>query len=181
MKKFNAIAVFTARGLERTFTEGGSMAWVLDARRARKYEYVVCIQNYDPKNNWGQASYDHKTAFLVGRLESVLPVPKKNPADKQRWLLKFSEYARISIPDAWPGNQNPVFYTDLETLGIDPGSLQFHPMPRPHEAEVPAYEEHEDDAAGQNDVLPLSVAEAKAGLALKYDVDPSNIKIIIEV
>lgn len=180
MSKTSAIAVFTGRGAERTIKENGSMAWVLDPRRARKYEYVVCVQNYDARNDWGDASAPHRTAFLVGRLEAVVPCSKKGETDKQRWLLKFSEYARVDIPDAWPGNQNPVFYTDLESFGIKLEALSFRPMHGSADTAL-IHPERENGSAARGDVTPLSIADAKAGLALKYEVDPANIKIVIEV
>jgi hypothetical protein len=113
-------------------------------------------------------------------LEAVVPCSKKGETDKQRWLLKFSEYARVDIPDAWPGNQNPVFYTDLESFGIKLEALSFRPMHGSADTAL-IHPERENGSAARGDVTPLSIADAKAGLALKYEVDPANIKIVIEV
>ena len=71
--KHSAICVLTARGIERILAEGGSQAWVLDAKRARACEYVVCVQNCRFADDWGQVSAPHHSAFVVGRLKEVVP------------------------------------------------------------------------------------------------------------
>lgn len=163
-----AICVLTARGLGKILEDGGSQAWVLDARRARRYEYVVCVQNRGFAKDWGQASAPHHAAFLVGRLKRV--VPCEEPGSEHRWLLVFSEYAEINLPNAWPGYRNPVLYTDLESLGIDVSSLDFRPMPE---------QAAEAEAEPQKKIRPLTIAEAKEGLALTFKVEPSAIEIMI--
>lgn len=125
--KHSAICVFTARGIEKILAEGGSQAWVLDPKRARGCEYVICVQNRDFTDDWGHASAPHHTAFLVGRLKDVVrPTEEKR---ENRWILTFSEYAEVDVANAWPGYRNPVFYTDLESLGIDINALLFQSMP----------------------------------------------------
>ena len=39
------VAVFTARSPNRILREERSQAWALDANRARKAAYLVCVQN----------------------------------------------------------------------------------------------------------------------------------------
>ena len=125
-----AICVFTARGLEKVLSEGGSQAWVLDNGRAARFEYVVCVQNRGFADDWGKASAPARSAFVVGKLKDVVEVPN-NSSSKSRFLLTFSEYAEIDVPDAWPGYRNPVWYTTLDEIGIDPSKLRFKPMPMP--------------------------------------------------
>lgn len=161
-----AICVLTARGIQRILAEGGSQAWVLDAKRARTCEYVVCVQNHGFADDWGHVSAPHHTAFIVGHLKEVAPSIEEN--SENRWILRFSEYAEVDIPDAWPGYRNPVLYTDLERFGIDLSTLNFQPMPEP----APV-------AAPQKKVQPLSIAEAKEGLALTFGVSPANIEIVV--
>ena len=163
-----AICVLTARGIERILGEGGSQAWVLDAKRARKYEYVVCVQNRGFPSDWGGTSAKHHHAFLIGRLEDVVKATDED-AEENRWLLRFSEYAELppSIKDAWPGYRNPVWYTTLEELGIDVSTLQFQPMP---------------EYVGKKPAKPsgtMTIAQAKEGLALSFGVSPSDIEITI--
>jgi hypothetical protein len=166
INKSMAICVLTARGIEKVLADGGSQAWVLDAKRARKYEYVVCVQNRGFTDDWGHVSAPHHTAFLVGRLKDVVRSPQKGC--ENRWLLTFSEYAEVDVPDAWPGFRNPVLYTDLEDLRIDVSILQFQPMP-----------EQEPEVKPEINSRPLTLAEAKAGLALTFEVTPADIEITI--
>ena len=165
--KHSAIFVLTGRGIETMLAEGGSQAWTIDAKRARDCQYVVCVQNhhqdlFDPK----QLSADHHTAFLVGRLARITPADPGNGETRKK--LEFSEYARIDRPNSWPGNRNPVFYGSLEDLGIDVDSLDFQPMP----AVDPA-------ARATARQTPLTIDQAKAGLALQFGVPVSNIEIVI--
>ena len=164
----NAIFVLTSRGIRDTFFDGGSKAWVLNADRARQCKYVVCIQNV-LNNDCDHPSAPHHAAFLVGKLKEVIPHPVQIGA--KRWVLLFSEYAEIEIPNAWPGNQNPVFYGDIDHFGIDINNLKFKPMPEP--------EPEPEQLMAPKKVSPLTMNEAKAGLAITFAVDPSDIQIII--
>ncbi|BEP60028.1 hypothetical protein GmRootV213_05820 [Variovorax sp. V213] len=169
MGTHQVVCVLTARGIERILAEGGSQAWVLDAKRARKREYVVCVQNRGFKDDWGHVSAPHHTAFLVGRLKDV--VRSSEEGSEGRWILTFSEYAEVDMPDAWPGFRNPVLYTDLKSLGIDIDSLQFQPMP---EQEPETKSESESTKS-----RPLTMIQAKQGLALTFGVAPADIEIIV--
>lgn len=166
IEKRPAISVLTARGIERILAEGGSQAWVLDAKRARSCEYVVCVQNRGFADDWGQVSAPHHSAFIVGRLKEV--APSQEEGSENRWILKFSEYAEVDVPDAWPGFRNPVLYTDLTGFGIDVSTLAFQPMPE----QIPV-------ATPEKKARSLTIAEAKEGLALSFGVSPANIEIIV--
>ena len=113
-KKNSVVSVFTARGLDRILREGGSQAWVLDAKRAGSCEYVVCVQNRSFPDDWGQASASDHEAFLIGKVSKVIPA-KEDAEDNDRYKIVISEYAEISIPKAWPGNRNPVRYTRADS------------------------------------------------------------------
>jgi hypothetical protein len=164
MEDTSAVCVLTARGIEMILSEGGSQAWVLDAKRASECKYVICVQNRGFENDWGKVSAPHHTAFLVGRLKGV--VRSQEEDCENRWLLTFSEYAEVNVPNAWPGNRNPVLYTTLEDMGISVDELKFHPMP-------------EQEGVAKPKVKPLTFDEAKAGLAQMFNVDPSAIEITI--
>ncbi len=158
----DTICVLTARGLQELKEQGGSQAWVLNANKARECQYVVCVQNKLDDGERGSPSAPHHTAFVVGRLREVARSPKWD----DRWILLFSEYAEIAIRDAWSGNRNPVWYTNLEQFDIKADELNFQPMPAPLPPPTPQ-------------IRPLSIAEAKAGLAEMYGVDPASIEITI--
>lgn len=174
MTKTNlAVSVFTARGVDRILSEGGSQAWVLDAQRAAGCEYLVCVQNRGFPDDWGQATAPHKDAFLVGKVSKVVP-STEDPAETGRSIIMIGEYAEISVPDAWPGNRNPVRYTTLDEIGIDVDSLEFKPLPK---LEVPVKKE----ASPGVDAFKagLSLEEAKTGIALRFGVKPEQVMITI--
>lgn len=147
-----AIYVLTTEDIDTIFAYGGSQAWVLDEKRARKSEYVVCVRN-------GGKRDPDRSAFMVGRLK--VPVSLKEP--KNRWLLRFSEYALVDMPGAWLKSRNPVVYRDL-----DVDNLEFLPMPEPAPIVTP-----------EHNIRALTIAEAKDGLSLTFGVSPANIEIIV--
>lgn len=166
-----AILVFTGRGFNTIVEEGGSQAWVLDPQRARRCAYIVCTQNRYG-GEWGMPESPHGSAFLVGKIDGV--VPSEESEDKPRWLVRISEYARIDVPELWDGGRNPVRYTTLQELGIDPVTLTFE-VPEPASAGPAAAQ----SACGGEGARPLNIAEAKRGLAAYFGVGLDAIEITI--
>jgi len=166
--KHMAVFVLTGRNIEIILAEGGSQAWVLDANRAKDCEYVVCIQNHK-QDYWDSAhSAPHHTAFLVGKLSGIAVADPDNDEKGTRKKLIFSEYAEIDLADKWPHYRNPVFYGNLEDHGIDVSTLNFQPMP----TQQPAVLHLETPQ-------PLTITQAKEGLALSFGVTPADIEIVI--
>lgn len=158
----DSVCVLTARGLHKILKEGGSKSWVLDSARAMKMKYVICVQNRNFPDDWGEATAEHHTAFLVGKLKEVVPADNDG-----RWLLRFSEYAEVDSDEkVWPGNRNPVMYTSLEEMGIKVEDLEFKPMPPPNTAE-------------RRPDPPFTIAECKRRLAAAFDVSEDKITITI--
>ena len=91
-----------------------------------------------------------------------------------RWLIKLSEYAEADYPEKWGEWRNPVKYTTLEELGIDSKKLKFQPMPTPTKVLTPPPPPDRSKAGA------LTIAEAKAGLALQFGVPPEAIEILIK-
>jgi hypothetical protein len=164
-----AVIVFTFKSVERLLREGGSAAWRLDPGHARKCSYAVCTRNANSKRSEGHEP--HRDAFLVGKIQDVVPAYKR----PDRYLIRFSEYALVTVPNAWKGGRNPVSYGTLEQLGIDPAALTWEPMPEPEEAAEPA----EPSPVRRGPVGPLTIAEAKHGLAQTFGVAPEAIEITI--
>lgn len=171
-----AVVVFTAKSVERILKEGGTSAWRLSRNRARVCPWVVCTRNAHA--DWVEGTERHHSAFLVGKVLDVVPcdpTPENNEADKGRYLIQFSEFARVDIPDFWEGDRNPVVYRSLVELKIDPMSLKWEPMPTTQRTEPDV----EPPAVRQNGFRPLTLAEAKKGLALTFNVAPDAIEITI--
>ena len=147
----NALQTFTENSLEDILDRGGDYDWVLDQDRAKKCQYLVCCSSQGA---------NRKSSFLVGKISGA-EFTYAGENGQNRYLVAISEYALINIPDSWPGNQNPVRYTSLEDLGIDPARLIFEKVSKPVSAS-------------------FTMAQAKAGLAKHYGVSESNIEITIK-
>jgi hypothetical protein len=173
-----AIAVFTAKSKRRIFEAGGSQSWVLNRVNARTLPYVVCIRNAKHVDTDGDEP--HGTAFLVGRIKDIIPSSEADKGDGEsgdRWNITISEYAEIDIPDAWKGWRNPVRYTTLQEMGIDPTKLDFKPMPSMPTTSGPLMVDPPDDEKPRT--RALTIQEAKEGLAETFGVSPDAIEIII--
>jgi hypothetical protein len=185
MRKSNdttpCLAVFTCRGRDRVLSEGGSQAWRLSSKNATAMEYVICVQNRNL--DWGNASHTHGTAFLVGRISKVRSLPKNSDGDVRK-IIEISEYADINVPDVWRGGRNPVAYMTLGDFGLNLADLEFHSLPAPSKQvakDAPAVHKdliHEDDEAS-DDAMPLTINQAKRGLAASFGVDIDSIEIVI--
>ena len=91
-----------------------------------------------------------------------------------RWIIELSEYTFVDYPEKWGEWRNPVKYTTLEELGIDPKKLKFKPMPVPTKVLTPPAPPERSKIGG------LTIAEAKAGLALQFGVPPEAVEIVIK-
>src|SRR5437879_5253748 len=113
-----AVVVFTRKSVETILRDGGTRSWRLKPDHTRQYPFVVCTRNASDTDS-------HRSAFLVGKIKDVLEVPEK----PGRFLIQISGYARVNIADAWAkGDRNPVKYSTLEDLNIDPSTLKFKAM-----------------------------------------------------
>lgn len=169
-----AIAVLTFKSREHILSVGGSCSWTLNRGHARNYEFAVCTRNANTRDAEGPEK--HGAAFLIGRISDVV----KSPENPDRWLLQFSEYAEVLLPDIWgKGWRNPVRYTTLEELGIDLNTLTFKPVPEPTSPAqaVGGYAVAEDSE--QDLPLRLTIAEAKEGLSAMLGVPVEAIEITI--
>lgn len=169
----HAVVVFTAKSIDRLLREGGTSSWRLDRNHARKCAFAVCTRN--AYADWVEGPEEHHSAFLVGKISDVVPCPEEG--GNGRYLVQFSEFARVNIPDAWKGDRNPVKYGSLEDLGIDPSTLTWEAMPVAGLTPAPSSEKRVQDAAVV--AGPLTMAEAKKGLALTFGVAPEAIEITI--
>jgi hypothetical protein len=166
----NCILVFTSRTIERMKAEGGSQAWVLDATRARTYPYLVC--SWNPTGEFAQANQglEHGEGFLVAPIAAVEPAPES----PDRYILRFTEFARVKVANVWRGKRNPVNYTTLSELGIDPDSLAFEKAERRSAPEPSVV-----GGSPSSNLGPLSISAVKPRLAAYYNVPVEAIEIII--
>jgi hypothetical protein len=119
-----AIVVFTAESRDEIIRNGGSQSWAVSKERARHQEFLVCVRN--AHNELSDGDEQHGSAFLVGRISNVVAaLHPVRPHETGRWMIKISDYAEVEIPDVWHGWRNPIRYTSLEDIGIEPASLSF--------------------------------------------------------
>jgi hypothetical protein len=160
-----AVAVFTNRGLDMLVAEGGTQAWKLNPKRVARRRYVVCTQNRNA--DWGQPTHEHGQGFLIGKISSV--DRSSEPGCENRYIIRFSEYAEINVPEMAKYWRNPVRYIDLDEHGIDPAKLKFKKVSSAKaETANPRAEEQR-----------LNMAEAKKALAAFYKIPSSSIEIMI--
>jgi hypothetical protein len=83
----------------------------------------------------------------------------------------------VNVPNVWKGDRNPVRYSTVDEVkewGVDISKLKWMPMPKA---------KPEDDAETEpktaRDIRPLSMIDAKRGLALTFGVPPEAIEITI--
>jgi hypothetical protein len=168
MSLHEVVVVFTAKSTERILNEGGTSAWKLSRNHARQCTYVLCTRNANA--DWVEGPEEHHVGFLMGKVKDVVPAPG---AKDGRFLVQFSEYASVNLPGAWNGDRNPVSYSTLAEIGIDPTTLKWKPMPEP------AITDSSDGSTSLAASTPLTLFDAKKGLSLTFGVSPEAIEITI--
>lgn len=119
-----AIVVFTAESRDEIIRNGGSQSWAVSKERARQQKFLVCVRN--AHNELSDGDERHGSAFLVGRISNVVAaLHPMRPHETGRWMIKISDCAVVDMADVWQGWRNPVRYTSLEDIGIEPASLSF--------------------------------------------------------
>lgn len=169
--------VFTGESVEKVISEGGTSAWRLDPSRARNCRFVVCARNISSRwpevnSGWPKPVEPDRSAFLVGAIRDVV----SSPEHPNRFVIRFTEFARIAIPDVWKkGSRNPVMYSTLGELGIDDSKLSWESVPQ---SAIKVLETTRATAAAHP--ASLTIAEAKAGLARSFGISPDQIEITIK-
>jgi hypothetical protein len=160
------ISVFTYKSVETILADGGSQSWALDRVRASRCDYLVCCRNAN--NPAVEGVEPHQSAFLVGKVKDVVP----SDETEGRWKILISEFAHVDWPDQWSG-RNPVAYwkdsdfSDENGKVYDFKSLEFLPVDK--------FAVTRETAKSRR----LTIAEAKAGLAINFDVPESAIEIVV--
>lgn len=171
------IVVFTNRGIGRLLEEGGSQAWKLDPDRVRKLTYVVCVQNRND-GDWGRPTHDQGKGFLIGRISGV--EVNTEGRNNNRYIIKFDEYAEISVPDLWErlgGLRNPVRYLDDLERYVDVDAVEWRRVQPQSDGEPPSAAP--PSVTGVTETRALDISEAKKALAAFYRVPVTAIEIVI--
>lgn len=159
----DVISVLTSKSLETIFSEGGTGIWKASPERIESCRYVICVRN--AHSDWVEDAKPHSVAFLIGRkLKAIL-----NPEDG-RYFIAFEEYSEIEIANFWTKQRNPVAYQSRDVLKdkLDLNSIIFKPFPK-----------EKIDESKAIGVKPLTIAEAKNGIAKSLGIPVEAIEIII--
>jgi hypothetical protein len=162
----DCLTVFTSRNIDQMIAQGGSRAWKLDASRARTCRYLVCTWNATGEFVRASEGRRNGEAFLVAPISSI-DTDRQEPG---RYIVRFTEFARVSMQNIWPGVRNPVRYCSIQDVGFDPDRLTFEPVP-PYEPAAPPGE--------RSAIATLTIDDAKLGLAATFGVSPESIEIVI--
>lgn len=161
------VMALTSKSIETILREGGVGNWRANESKVRRCRWVVAARNRH--SNWSQGDEAHGTAFLIGRVVGVQPSPK--PQEPDRLVIVFDRYAKLDIPNAWPGNhRNPVAYTTLSDLKVDPLALDWTDYTSPMPAELA-----KPQGRGQ------IIEQARLMIANALGVDASTVKVSIQV
>jgi hypothetical protein len=162
----DVVMVFTSKSLETMKQEGGSGNWAANKDRIKHAKWIVATRNQ--KSGWTQGTEGHGSAFLIGRVSGIkqAPAPESN-----RFVVVFDRYAELNLPDAWTGDRNPVAYTDLGTLGINPDALEWKD-----------FEGVGGGSEGSSESTPAAVIDhARMLVANAFSVSPDAVKITVSL
>lgn len=148
----NAVITYTHNDLEHITSKGHDNSWKLNQKRAGSCKYLVCCHSQGANK---------RNAFLVGLISKV------ELFEEERYAIYISEYASINVSNTWKGWQNPVHYTSLEDLGIDISTLKFEKIQKINEQTI-------------TEIPPLSIEQAKEGLAKKFGISSEQIEIVVK-
>ena len=168
------VVVFTAKTKEQIILDGGTSSWKLDCNRARIADYVICTRNKNRVLEGGKGDEEHQSAFLIGKIKDVVI----SPENSERFLIQFSEFAVVNIPKIWNGERNPVQYfnkDDNNIAGINFDNLNWQAMP------ITNIEKFSGNTTKDTVSNPLTLEQAKAGLALTFNVPTNSIEITIRL
>ena len=169
----NAMMVFTKERVKKDLLlQGGSRYWKLNANRAQRYSYLICVRN-NPGNKEGIER--NGQAFFIAKIKDIVQTTDSKYPD--RHMITFDQYAEIEIDDVWKGWRNPVYYdVSLNNLGIDMNDINFSE----NTIETDDYESPQSHESPKRDMSQgLTIEEAKEGLAKTFSVDVHAVEITI--
>jgi hypothetical protein len=173
-EKPDTLMVFSGKSLNTMIRERGCGHWVVDEDRARRQGYLVVVRNHHAP--WSEYDIPHGVAWLVATIQDVVRSPEDG-----RCLIKLGKYAITNKARPW-GSRNPVGYSRLERLEIDPATLEWKDFPESHPDQNPSPAVQPRSVASNapdTNVQPLTFEQARLGLAAALGVRPEQIEITV--
>ena len=134
--KENVVLVYTGSDINMMIAEGGSGYWILGDSRRKEIEYLMAFKN--DTQDWSilEKNVPKGTAFFIAKISGYTKM--LSGEFKGKYLIKFSEYAEIVIPNAWekarkdPRSSAARQYRSMEyireVLQFEPSTLIWKPF-----------------------------------------------------
>ena len=104
------ISVLTYKSSDEIILKEGTESWILSPENASKCKYVICVRNqHDSRKIW-HGKEKHREAFLLGKIRRI----SKSSFGPGRFKIEIKEFSKISIPEFWSKDRNPVAYRDVD-------------------------------------------------------------------
>lgn len=164
----DSIVILTRDDPQRVIAANGSGSWRINVDKwGGAIDWLILT------NKVGNS----RQVTLVGKVVGFEPdTGGENPG---RYAVKIDAYALIDDPGLTFSSEstNPVqFRKGANVLGFDPKTLEMIPAP-----EQTLRQSYEDPArtTKQPPVKPLTIAQAKEGLAVSFGISPDQVEITI--
>ena len=164
----DSIVIFTKDKPESVIAANGSGSW------------RVNVEKWDGAIDWlilTNKIGDTRQVTLVGRVVGFEPdMGGRNPG---RYAIKIDAYALMDDADLTFSSKstNPVqFRKAVDVLGFDPSAREMAPVP---EQTLRQSYEDSDKLTKQPPAKPLTIAQAKEGLAVSFGISPDQVEITI--
>ena len=206
----HAVAVFTRETVDQIIVQGGTGHWVTNPKRAAEYPYIVCVRNRNRPSSpedvahgaafligriadaeaIGETEHGQSRAFIRISEYALINIPHawgktRNPV----WYTQTEELGIDLAPLTFEKVQKPR--SDAPPAGGLPKQRQRSDSPSvvscaPEDSgsgsSLTAESALPPDVQGDDPqgIRPLTIQEAKAGVAAMFGVTPDHVRIIVE-
>jgi len=157
--------IFTKETKNKIISQGGVIVNTLDRKRMRNVRYVICVQN--DLSCSGEIPERNGAIFFIGIVSHVSEYEKDE--SHNLYFIHIESYALLENRMSDLNWKNPVRYAADTETGINISKIVFFDMPKSEEQKTP-----------ERIIKPLTIREAKEGIAKKLGISIDSIKIIIE-
>ena len=157
------VMVYTENTLKDCIERGGVGWWTIGDRTVDKIKYAIITV---------KGGVDNKAAKFAVKVKGHIKHP--DPLEN-RVMLTFDEAALIDVPNAWPGNRNPLTYVDATVFGIDFDKLEWEAVP----VGIAKGENRSNENLMEH-FDKLTIKQIKEGLARRFSVAAAAIEINVK-
>ncbi len=165
------ILIRTVKSISTIINEGGLNSLYANKDKLKICKYLIATNSeHIPQKSTNNEDINRGSAFFIGKISDV-----RSSSDGRRLNLKFSQYAEVNIENVWKfkDNRNPITYTS-KTKFTNTFEVRFKNL------EWINFPENKSVNQIYNEIKPLTINEAKEGIAKTLAILPSCIEIIIK-